>query len=86
MCVLVFVHVDIVTAVPRYDDDTYTGRIIVYNPDDYMTIQNVNARGTQVCTCMCSMHGSSVIVEAWPNIDGKNLLLTKISGSTVCNK
>ena len=42
------VFVDIVAAVPRYDDDTYSGRITVYNPPDYQTIQNVEARGTQV--------------------------------------
>ena len=46
--------VDIVAAVPRYDDDTYSGRIIVYNPNDYQTIQSIEARGTQVGTCTCS--------------------------------
>ena len=46
--------VDIVAAVPRYDDDTYSGRITVYNPDNYQTIQSIEARGTQVGTCTCS--------------------------------
>ena len=44
----VYCFVDIVAAVPRYDDDTYSGRITVYNPDDYQTIQAIDARGTQV--------------------------------------
>ena len=42
------IHEDVVTAVPRYDDDSYAGRILVYNPNDYLTIQAVDARGTQV--------------------------------------
>ena len=40
---------DVVTAVPRYDGDTYQGRVNVYNPPTFGTIVNsVQASGSQV--------------------------------------
>ena len=47
-------HVDLVTAVPRYDGNTYAGRVNVYTPPAYNTIvTSVDAQGSQVHTCVC---------------------------------
>ena len=44
-----FVYVDVVAAVPRYDGNTYAGRVNVFSPPNYSTIlRSVDAQGTQV--------------------------------------
>ena len=54
-CMLI-AFIDLVTAVPRYDDNTYTGRVNVYNPPDFDTIiQSVDAQGSQVIACCTAL-------------------------------
>ena len=44
-----FVYVDVVAAVPRYDGNTYAGRVNVFSPPEYnIILQSVDAQGTQV--------------------------------------
>lgn len=41
---------DVVAAVPRYTDNSYTGRITVYTPPSVTALLDIDARGMQVCT------------------------------------